>query len=108
MSKDVSTCRALTTEAVRIVNLAKGLSRGWTNLEPVFRAEHLDNIRFHARDLLDEKKISEKDHDDFTAVVDTFQRYNEGEGTIHSKEMLYEKALDLAINAIHDCVEKIK
>jgi hypothetical protein len=98
--KGVETCRELTTELIRIVNLSKGLSRSWHDFDRFFRAEHLDNIREHARDLLDAKKLPEKEHDDFAALLDTFQRYNEGEGTVHNKEMLYEKALDLAAKAI--------
>lgn len=105
MDAEVAKCRGITQELVRIVNLARGLAHGWDHLPRDFRAEHLDHIREHARDLLNNGDIVEKEHDEFTALVDTFQRHNEGEAGIHNKNMLYEQALDLAISAIHNCVE---
>lgn len=108
MTKEVTPCRALTTEAVRIVNLSRGLSHSWGTFEQYFRDEHLNYISGHAHEMWIKDQIDDDAYNSFTALVGEFLDYNRGNEDIPNKNILYEQALDLAINAIHNCVEKIK
>ncbi|MFA5401223.1 MAG: hypothetical protein WC359_12320 [Dehalococcoidia bacterium] len=106
--REVKECRALTIDLIRIVNVSQGMVRGWDRFDREYRVEFLDKLREHTRKLIEEKSISNAAYEKYVGVLDKYQRYNEQESGIDNKGMLYEQALDLAINAIHNCVEKTK
>ncbi|MCK9435747.1 MAG: hypothetical protein M0Q12_00900 [Synergistaceae bacterium] len=106
--REVKECRQLTIDAVRIVNVSKGLSRGWDRIPSEGREEFLGNLKDYAHDLRENNQISADDYNNYVFTVDMLSGYNKGENTVNVVSEIYEKALDLAINAIHNCVEKTK
>jgi len=97
-------CADVATKVIKIYAVSDALTHGWRYLEPERRAESIGRLVKRVADLSEAKQISP---DTATAVLgrlQTLQKYNSGEGTMHDiPEKLLPAVVDMAVDAILDC-----
>ena len=97
-------CRDVATEVLRIHAVGEALTKGWHFLYPDRRAETLARLRKRVDDLVEAKQLGSKEASAVMDRLETLDRYNGGEGTIHNvSKMLLPAMVDMAVDAIADC-----
>ncbi|MHB8084346.1 MAG: hypothetical protein ACYDHZ_00775 [Dehalococcoidia bacterium] len=97
-------CKGTFERVAYVYNVGHALTRAWDFLEPERRQESITNIRARLVLLNDDKAVRPRESNDVFNFLDTLERYNKGEGSIHEiTEKMDDLTAELAIHAIADC-----
>ncbi len=104
-------CREVFENVEYVYRVCHALGRSWQYLQPERRQESITRLREKLVALTDvgiahpeKKMVRLDDAGTLLKSLETLERYNRGEGTIHNlPEVLESPAAQMAINAIADC-----
>ncbi len=99
-------CHEVFAEVAKLHTNAHVLAQVWNawDIDADRRQKSIDNLRERAVALKEKAAVRPRDVNDFFNFLDTLERYNKGEGTIHDLVGKMDNLTEeLAIHAIADC-----